>query len=507
MITIKSARRAAVPIVCIQTSDAAQTIDTIRKELNGKADEIPLMRWDIIRGLVGLNESGNEAVRQENVGGEAPLIATQNPIECLSKLENVPERSIVFFMNAHNFWANEAVRQGIWNLRDEFKTFNAMLVLLVSIGSTLPDDLKSDVVTLSDSLPDEAEILAIVDGLLKDVGEMKGATLKSENVKDKAKIVDTLSGLSAFSAEQALAMSVTKDEIDRKGLWERKRSMIEQTDGLSVWRGGETFEDIGGYDNVKSFMRRICKGNSAPRAIVFIDEIEKSMAGSQTDTSGVSQDQLRCLLTWMQDRKAAGSIFIGPPGTAKSVVAKATGNDANIPTIALDMGGMKGSLVGESERKLRTALAVVDAVSQGKALFIATCNSIGILPPELRRRFSLGTFFFPLPNADVRRRIWDIYIKRFKIADKGPNTFPNDDGWTGAEIENCVTIAWRLKCTLKDAASYVVPVSVSAKDQIDKLCREAHKRYINADKSGLYEFDSVGLKVQQEKQTRRAMGG
>jgi hypothetical protein len=42
----------------------------------------------------------------------------------------------------------------------------------------------------------------------------------------------------------------------------------------------------------------------------------------------------------------------------------------------------------------------VDAVAQeGRMLFIATCNSIASLPPELRRRFTLGTFFFDLPTA------------------------------------------------------------------------------------------------------------
>ena len=58
-------------------------------------------------------------------------------------------------------------------------------------------------------------------------------------------------GLAAFPAEQALAMSLVKRELDTEDLWERKRQIIEQTPGLSVWRGGETFEDIGGVENVK----------------------------------------------------------------------------------------------------------------------------------------------------------------------------------------------------------------------------------------------------------------
>jgi hypothetical protein len=45
----------------------------------------------------------------------------------------------------------------------------------------------------------------------------------------------------------------------------------------------------------------------------------------------------------------------------------------------------------------------------GRSLWIATCNSIASLPPELRRRLALGTFFFDLPASDERQHIWNIY--------------------------------------------------------------------------------------------------
>src|SRR5579885_1973976 len=57
---------------------------------------------------------------------------------------------------------------------------------------------------------------------------------------------------------------------------------------------------------------------------------------------------------------------------------------------------MQNAMVGASGERLRAALKVVDAVTNGRSLWIATCNSIGTLPPELRRRFTLGTFFFDL---------------------------------------------------------------------------------------------------------------
>src|SRR5260370_36638881 len=97
---------------------------------------------------------------------------------------------------------------------------------------------------------------------------------------------------------------------------------------------------------------------------------------------------------------------IGPPGAAKSLVAEAAGNTAGVPTIAFDLGAMQNALVGASGERLRAALKVVAAVTNGRSLWIATCNSIGTSPPELRRRVTLGTFFFDLASPEERAAIW-----------------------------------------------------------------------------------------------------
>lgn len=490
MIDINPARRAGVPLVSVDTSDPAQTIRTIIGSLNGDAEDAKVLRWDFCNGMVGVTDAGAAAL-SDMVGNEDPKIATLNPAECLSLLlAKLTPDLMVFFLNIDMVWTQPDVIQGIWNLRDKFKSNGSMLIALGS-GTRLPAQLKQDCVTLIDTLPDVKEVRTIVDQLAEDAGIQEKFTKH-----DREKACDTILGLSAFAGEQVLAMSLTKKGVDLDSLWERKRQMIEQTPGLSVWKGGERFDDIGGYENAKSFMRNICNGNAPPRAIVFIDEIEKSMAGNRSDSSGVSQDYLRTLLTFMQDKDAAGVIFIGPPGSGKSAVAKSTGNEAEIPTVALDLGGMKGSLVGESEQRLRTALQVIDAISQGRTLFIATCNSIGVLPPELRRRFSLGTFFFPLPTEKERRKVWDIYRRKFSL--HRDDSLPDDDGWTGAEIRNCCNIAWRLNCTLEQAAKFIVPVSKSAADDIERLCREASGRYISAGEPGMYK-----QKQEQQSSSRR----
>jgi SpoVK/Ycf46/Vps4 family AAA+-type ATPase len=203
--------------------------------------------------------------------------------------------------------------------------------------------------------------------------------------------------------------------------------------------------------------------------------------------SGVKTEMTGTMLSWMQDRGADGLIFIGPPGAAKSAIGKAAGTTAGVPTVAFDLSAMQNSLVGGSGERLRAALQVVDAIAQGRSLWIATCNSITSLPPELRRRFTLGTFFFDLPSVDERKAIWDIYLTKWSLSDE----LPDDEGWTGAEIKECCRKAWRLKLSLKESAGYIVPVSRSAADQIETLRRQAAGRFLSASSPGIFTLDSL----------------
>lgn len=481
---------AATPIIGIETLDQQGLVLQILQHLaetdqENKTDT-PVVQWDMVRGAKPLTESAKALVTklcQTEDGPVDPTIATGNPTEFLARLLGV-EKHIFIMFNVHRIIDNESVSQAIANLRDVFKSSESHLILLAPYFK-LPDELKQDVLILTENLPEHAELIKVVESICAD------AEIKKP--KDIGKIADTLTGLSLFSAEQTLATSLEINEknelvINRKTLWERKCKTIEQTPGLSIYRGSERFKDIGGCDNVKTFLLSILNGDNAPLAIIFMDEIEKAFAGAGTDTSGVSQDQLGVILSFMQDNEVDGMIFIGPPGAAKSAVAKAAGNEVIIPTVIFDLGAMKNSLVGKSGEQTRQALKVILSISKGRMLFIATCNSIGVLPPELKRRFTMGTFFFDLPTQNERELIWNIYMKKYNICKQ---EIPNDTGWTGAEIKQSCRLAKNLKISLKETTSYIVPVAVSDGDKIEKLRSQATGKFISASNKGVYSGSVV----------------
>ena len=470
--TLLAARRVSTPLVAIRTADPALTVARI-EEAVGK--DAAIVQWDIVRGLVRVNDAGAKEIGK--VLGERDS-ASVGPVDALVAACQLCEDAVLVFANAQRFWNDPQVAQAIWNLRDVFKANGRTLTLLTTPGAVLPDELTQDVLVLDEPLPAVEDLTRILDDTIAAAEVPELETDASE------KAVDALLGLAAFPAEQVLAMSLSKKGLDLEQLWERKRQVIEQAPGLSVWRGGESFDDIGGCGNIKRFLTAVIEGEEAPRGIVFLDEIEKAFAGTGTDLSGVKTELTGTVLAWMQDRNADGCILIGPPGAAKSLVAKATGNTARIPTIAFDLGAMQNALVGASGERLRAALKVVAAVTNGRSLWIATCNSIGTLPPELRRRFTLGTFFFDLPSPEERAAIWKIYVAKYGVTGE----LPDDDGWTGAEIKECCRKAYRLKLTLKESAEYLVPVSRSAADQIKALRQQASGKFISASYPGVYQF-------------------
>lgn len=493
----KAARRAATPLMAINTADPAATIHKIVSSTpSSNGTSVAFVQWNVIDGLSALNDAGAELVG-EICGSNVPAEVTADPIDMLKSMyTNLPEYGVLFIHNAQlflssNFDRQIAFIQAVWNLRDELESRTATVVML-GPNFTMPPELAQDVLVLDEPLPDSAQLTDSIQKLAK----ANGIRVDEEQV---ARGTDALRGLASFPAKQATAMCLSKGGLDTDALWDRKKHLIDTTPGLSIYRpkpeDPQSFDDLGGLWQLKAFLKQILNGRRPPKLIVFIDEIEKALAGATGvgDSSGVSQGQLEFLLTEMQNQRYRGLSLLGHPGGGKSAIAKTTGIEAGVPTITLDLNGLKGSLVGESDQKLRHAMKVIYTVGDGQALFIATCNRYNTLPPELKRRFNQGTFFIDLPSPDEQAAIWPIFEKRYEIDAKEKDSFKHLD-WTGAEIENVCEKAYDFRISLKEAAKYVVPIAISAKEEIADLRRQASGKFLSASKPGVYVNAEMAVK-------------
>lgn len=479
-----AARRVSVPIVAIRTADQDATTATIAA--SPEQEGIPVCRWDAARGITPVNDAGAAALKKalkdpaETIGFVEAMVAAQA----------LPKGVILVAHNAHRQLlstepvASAAAVQAVANLRAAFKVNFRMLVLLGPIFQA-PPELEHDVVVLDHALPTPEELAGLVRELHKSA-ELKAP---AADVLDKA--VDAIAGLSAFAAEQVTAMSLTKDGVDLKMLWERKRVTIEQTQGLSVWRGGETFGDIVGLDAIKGHLRRRLQSRTPIGVVLFLDEIDKVFANLEHDTTGVKMDQFRTFLTDMENHEWRGSVLLGVPGGGKSMLAKAFGNEAGVPTIAMDLGAMESQFVGQSEAMLRHAMAIVKAIGRGNAYVIATSNNASVMRPELQRRFTDGMWFFDLMSDAERGAALAFYAKKYELTKAQRDMAVADlPGWTAAEIRNAARYAWDTGCTLREASRFVVPIAQSRVEEIFRLRQYADGRLLDANVGGAYRIDA-----------------
>jgi hypothetical protein len=478
---LKRAKLVSTPLIAITTPDQLATIN----EIAATFEDVPLVTYDVTQGPVGLNQSGKIAAQQILKDEMERERFCDDPGFAMRNARDLTEDGILLFLNAQRHVQDGRVAQGIALLRDMYKADGRTLVMLAP-QITFPPELSQDVLILDQPLPDEAELESVLLSIYKDTRECNTSLdLPDPEPEIRRKAVEATAGLHRFAAEQAFVYSMEKSGIDLNRCWNFKRSAIEQTRGLFFYRGGETYDEIGGLLQFKQEMRDLYEGPEPMKVIVWLDEVEKVMTGTTGygGDGGVSADQLNCVLTNMEDNGWTGVIALGPPGAGKSIIAKATGNTFNIPCIRMDLGAVKGSLVGESEQLIRQMMKVVYGIAGNGAFFIATCNSLHSLPPELKRRFP-DLFFFDLPDPAEKEAIWKINLAKFGL--DPAQEMPDDTDWTGSDIRNCCRGAYRKRRNLIQASSQIVPVAKQNPDSLRQLRELANGKFLSASYPGPY---------------------
>lgn len=501
--TINSARRVGTPLISVSTPDDAATMKLITAAL---PPGVGVVQWDVISGVQARNELGVEAV-SKMVGDTDNTV--NNPTACAIAARKLPSNTVLFMEQCERWLSADQsghkLAQAIWILRDLFKADFRTVIMLGKDLDKLPAELAGDTLQLDEPLPDKEAIreiitervLASANRSIDRYNETHGQGESRPRIvvepTQLAKSVDACLGLTAFQAEQFTAMALKPSGIQVSSLQERKEKQIARTPGLSVFRGGDTFEHIGGLKPVRDYLTALMtSGRRNFQGVVWLDEIEKTGLANTSDLSGVNSDAEGQILTYMEDHNVYAVMLVGVPGSGKSAISKAAGSTFDKWTIRFDLGGMKGSHVGESERYVREALKVTSAVTNDNGLWLATSNRISNLSAALRSRFS-DVFFFDLPSQEEMAVIWNIWIRKFGLQDAG-HKLPHSDGWVGRNIKKCCEKAFLLGTTLAEAAKTIIPVGQSAADDVEDLRKQANGRFLSASYEGVYRMSSKVVK-------------
>lgn len=430
--------------------------------------------WDVANGLrLPASPGGPDA------GAGDPLAA----LRALPALAEKDGTALLLLHNFHRFLNNPEVVQTTCTRLVAGKQQRTFIVVLSPVVQ-IPVELEKLFVVIEHALPERRQLEQIARELCSD----NPGDLPTGN--DLERVLDAAAGLTRYEAEGAFALSISRhNAIQPQAIWELKAQALRKNNLLTLHRGQETFQSLGGLNNLKDFCRRALQGGKKV--------------------------------------KPRGALLLGVPGSGKSCFARALGNETGRPTLLLDIGALMGSLVGQTEANLRQALRIADAMSpcllfcdelekalsgvgsQGDSgvstrmfgtlltwlsdhdsdvFFIGTSNDISKLPPEFGRaeRFD-GVFFLDLPSTAEKDLIWQMYRRHFGMPES--QVRPDDTDWTGAEIRACCRLAALLDVPLTQAAYNVVPVAVTAVESVEKLRSWASGRCLDASAPGVYRRD------------------
>ena len=428
--------RARFPLIWLQTHEEERALASllrVREAIAAKKD-IGLYVWSATRGL--RDRDGKEAAPQ-TVG---------DPVRALEQVFQNPAEAIYVFLDMHRHFTpviERLIRDAVWTVKHTRKS-------LVFVGSSaaVPEDLRADATLLFYPAPDADEMERLVDA----VAVAEGQPTPEGQVRDT--LARALLGLTQREAERVLRRGVanrgTLDAGCAGEVLAEKEQTVRKEGILEFCRPGAGFADVGGLEPLKNWFTQ-----------------RRQAFDSAGQRFGL--------------RPPRGVVLVGVPGCGKSLTAKALAADWAVPLLHLDLGRVYGSLLGESEDRLRRALATAEAVSPcvlwidelekafsglgnardngvARRLFgtfltwledrkapvfvAATANDIERLPPEFTRKGRFDEIFFVgLPRQDERESIFNVHL-----AKRGRDPASYDiaalsraaKGYSGAEIEAAV---------------------------------------------------------------------
>ena len=399
----------------------------------------------------------------------------QDPLSAIKWL-SVRGDTVLFVQNFHHFLGSVEIIQEIQNSLSLWKAQGSCFVM-VGPQVSLPQELEKYFTLLDFELPD-----------IEDLRKIQAELGESVGVEVNPEAVEAALGLTEFEAETAFARSlVERKRFCKEIVTEQKKQMIKRSGLMEFWPP-VPIEEVGGLELFKEYIRNRRKAFEPGN-----EHLPKPKA----------------------------LLLVGIPGTGKSLSCKAAASLLDWPLIRLDISSLKGSLVGESERKMRQATATIDAFgraviwldeldktfsgvkSSGQTdggttsgmfghflvwlqetrspiLVMATANNIAGLPPEFMRagRFD-GMFFVDIPNRSERKAIIEIMNQRY--GSQIPVEYAEKlTEWTGAEIEQLAKDS--LFDGLENACEAIVPLFKTMKEDISALQDWAKTRARRASK-------------------------
>jgi ATP-dependent 26S proteasome regulatory subunit len=426
--------KARYPIIYISTFEEDRLEYTIRKAIKTNSNKA-IYTWDFVEGY------------KTNINN--PKFAAKNPLQALELVEKLtPDTPAVFILKDFNkFLSDISVSRKLKNLFNILKIQPKNLIILAT-EIDIPNELYDLVTIIEFKLPTSQEIRIELVRLFNSLDR----NYDSEFLEI---LVRACQGLSIEKIRRILSKSIAKyGSITEKTIdliLIEKRQIISQTKILEFKETKSQFNDIGGLENLKKWLRN-----------------RKGSFGEKAKLYGLPAPR--------------GLLLAGIQGTGKSLTAKAIANEWELPLLRLDIGKLFGGIIGESENRTRQMIELAEALAPcvlwideidkafaeqtksndsgttnrvlstfiiwlsektSQVFVVATANNFSVLPLELIRKGRFDEIFFiGLPTLSERQKIFEVLLLKIRpnnIKDFNLHTLATkSSGFCGSEIEQAI---------------------------------------------------------------------
>jgi len=492
--SIKEIFQAGRPLVYICTPEE-QRVRSLLLDAAGSLfpNRIPVWNWSLTLGLQPV-DTGAPA----SAGSGKKL----DPMEVLDFIASHGEPGIFQLKDYHRFMDEHAkIQRRLRDLYDICMDSNKFVVVTSPLRA-IPEELNRQFALVELHTPDIEELLEFL--------RLEAAAFSKQGIK-----VDTseaalfamaraLQGLtldeSRHALRRALAVGGALGQSSLPHLLDEKKQTVNRSGLIQFIADATRLEHVGGLEYLKEWLTE--------RRKLFVD-----------------RDSLSAEIV------PKGLLVMGVSGCGKSLSVKAVASCFELPLYRIEMSevfsGRHGNPDAAFVQACRTVEAVAPAVvwfdeiemgltgkdtqsgtsvgrifaffltwmqEKARGLFVAaTANRIDLLPAEMIRKGRFDeVFFIDLPTEDEREEIFEIHLTKRGIDPKELQLHrlkKITQGWTGAEIEQCVVSALtqaRLQdkaITFEDlhrSARDVIPLSKTMREQVDHIRSWAFDRALRA---------------------------
>lgn len=448
---------AAVGVIMTRTQEPMRAIEAIRTFSFAKT--LPLYVWSVLSGWTKHNTGGSS---------DAPDMI-KDPNMALQRINGLdggtPHENGFYVMYFPHHWlkSGQAIPPMLQVIKDYCRALSKeterRLILVMPQGFVLPPEIEGDVAILDFDLPSYAELS---DTLTEQIDDCAAAPPHHHKISlskaERDQVISAGAGMTASDFEAALCRAFIVNgkflphisgDMLASSVMEVKIDVVKRSDVLEVM---DTIDmsQVGGLDGLKDWVN--------DRIGCFSEDAEKF---------GIEAPK--------------GIALIGPPGTGKSLLARAVANSLKKPLIKFDVSRVFQGLVGASEERVRAALKMLEAMapcvvmldevdkafqvgstgdsgvstrilgailtfmqeSKAAVFWVATANRTTNLPAEFLRRGRLDEVFsVSVPDAKERMDVIKIHINKRKH-DASKVSYLDaavaaSDGFVPAEIEAAV---------------------------------------------------------------------